>query len=401
MNHPFLGVTLFFLSVVFQSLPLSLPSRSTAVAQRSLKYASYTKSPMKDTLVVDSSHPTCEQITHHLKKKPKMDWTLRGDSSTDAVMNAIKENHECLQRHEFVATNHFDIDSFLSIWCCVNPKLALIHEETIRECAKIGDFRELTLTSDYQRTALRLACWINSEERRLFYRPFDSKASTMASREDGDDVKFSHFLTMFEDVLWNPEAYKHQWVDEYERVVREYESIAASNVVQTFPQISLVIVSPPLGPGHYYSLFSASCSYDIILACYPQNRYELEIKYTTMVDIISRKTLPRVDLTCLAKKLNELESDYPNKKWIRDSITDSGPLLRLEANDKHLSKAERYGHPFERPIETSSIEPEEFKRLAISFFQFAYKDQLERKDCWTWNEIHQFNKKIDWNKWEC
>jgi hypothetical protein len=112
MNHPFLGVTLFFLSVVFQSLPLSLPSRSTAVAQRSLKYASYTKSPMKDTLVVDSSHPTCEQITHHLKKKPKMDWTLRGDSSTDAVMNAIKENHECLQRHEFVATNHFDIDSF-------------------------------------------------------------------------------------------------------------------------------------------------------------------------------------------------------------------------------------------------------------------------------------------------
>jgi len=331
-----------------------------------------------------------------------MDLKLRGDSSTDAVMNAIKENHECLRRHEFVATNHFDIDSFLSIWSCVNPKLALIHEETIRECAKIGDFRELNLTSEYQHKALRLACWINSEERRLFYRPFDSKASGASNGDDGD-VKFNHFLPRFEQVLWNPEAYKHQWVDEYERVVREYESIAAQsfNVVETFPDISLVIVSPPLGPGHYYSLFSASCNHDIILACYPQNRYELEIKYTTMVDIISRKTLPRVDLTYLAKRLNELESDYPNKKWIRDSITDSGPLLRLEANEKHLSKAERYGHPFERPIETSSIKPEEFKRLTISFFEYAYKDQAERKDCWTWNEIHRFNRNIDWNKWEC
>ena len=31
--------------------------------------------------------------------------------------------------------------------------------------------------------------------------------------------------------------------------------------------------------------------------------------------------------------------------WVSDGPTDSGPLLRLEARDRHLTKAERYGHP--------------------------------------------------------
>jgi hypothetical protein len=42
-----------------------------------------------------------------------------------------------------------------------------------------------------------------------------------------------------------------------------------------------------------FSLFSISREYDVLLACYADNRYELETKYTSMIDLGSRGTLPR------------------------------------------------------------------------------------------------------------
>lgn len=377
-----------------------------------LSYVAYSKNPLPETLVVDASHPTCEQITHHLKKKNihdlgLMDLSLRGDSSTDGVCNAIKVKHSCLLRNKHVTSNHFDIDSFLSVWCAANPTKALEHEETIRECAKIGDFRELRLDNgnENQDRGLKLACWLNSEERRLFYRPFESKISAMDGEGEDGDQKFLHFLPNFLDVVENLENHKDQWIEEYNRVVDEYKSINNNidSAVEAYPDISLVIISPPKGAGHYYSLFSASCGYDIVLACYPENKYELELKYTTMVDISSRKTLPRVDLTRLAESLNQLEKDFPHKRWVKDSVTDSGPLLRLECPDKHhLTKAERYGHPYERPIETSSIDPQELKKIVISYFKHAYTSNggVVAKCDWSWAEIHEFNKKIDWSAWK-
>ena len=44
-----------------------------------------------------------------------------------------------------------------------------------------------------------------------------------------------------------------------------------------------------------------------VLSIYDNNRYELEYKYTTWVDIVSRPTLPRIDLSPLANQLNQLE----------------------------------------------------------------------------------------------
>jgi hypothetical protein len=44
-------------------------------------------------------------------------------------------------------------------------------------------------------------------------------------------------------------------------------------------------------------------------------------------------------------------------QWVANSLTDTGPLLRLQRRGESLSKAQRYGHPFERPVYSSSIPP--------------------------------------------
>lgn len=127
---------------------------------------------------------------------------------------------------------------------------------------------------------------------------------------------------------------------------------------------------------------------------------EVEQKYTTFVDLVSRPTLPRVDLSILAEALNALENAYQSsghkgqsftQEWISERVVDSGPLLRLEASKAHLTKASRYGHPYERypywtgdiknesPPEISAdcsgislIPHEVIERIVESYFSAAY-----------------------------
>ena len=109
--------------------------------KKSLAFKSYMNGSMPETLVVDCSHPSAIQLTHNLKQEKQrqlMDLSLRGDSSTDAVINAAKEKHETLSSNAFVSTNHFDVDSFLSVWCAMNVDLAIKYEKILRIAAKIG-----------------------------------------------------------------------------------------------------------------------------------------------------------------------------------------------------------------------------------------------------------------------
>ena len=70
-------------------------------------------------------------------------------------------------------------------------------------------------------------------------------------------------------------------------------------------------------------------------------------------------------------------------------------------NKKRLTKAERYAHPYERQVYPSKISYMEFEQIILSFFTYAYHqdNNMKPKLDWSWNEIHQFNKKINWKKW--
>ena len=172
------------------------------------------------------------------------------------------------------------------------------------------------------------------------------------------------------------------------------------------------------------------------------------MKYTSMIDLGSRPTLPRVDMTPLATYLNIVEKEEKSEgertknfeqlsesyhrmtgtemmselgdriipenvgrseevtqslHWHCDRITDSGPILRLNSDVNKLSKAARYGHPYERPIYSSSISPSEMKEIVFSFFSYAYSGgtdgRVKPKKDHEWCDLHEFNKRIDWSLW--
>ena len=443
--------TIFRFNMRSQSF-LSLKSTTTSTVTNNYEFIAYTKDHMPNTLVTDCSHPSCDQITHHLKKKGQValnDNINRGDTATHGVLNAIKSKSPFLIRNKYISCNHFDIDGFLGVWCIINQAAAMEHESLIRECATIGDFRELSLDEPWKHKALRLACWLNSEERRLFYRPYETRskrviseavvvspdtqpvtpipATTNTTSIYDETSKWSYFLSTFKDALYNLSSsspdpvYISQSDEEYQRVCTGYSllhhqplhslssTLNTTSIIAKHPAIGLVVIQTP-EPLHYYSLFSVTRGYDIVLSIYSNNRYELECKYTTHIDLVSRPTLPRVDLQFLAVYLNRIEtalytslhdpttdghnSDLPPRyEWRADKPYDSGPILRLESQ-YHLTKSERYGHPYERPIYPSLIPPHRIQTLVTSFLTFAYTNITPKYDWQTAGYI-EFNRILE------
>ena len=138
---------------------------------------------------------------------------------------------------------------------------------------------------------------------------------------------------------------------------------------------------------HYYALFSRTQGFDMVLACYEQNRYELEYKYTTWIDLASRPTLPRLHLAPLAERLNQLETS--GRRWTHDAITETGPLLRLDG-DK-LTRTEAFDNPTEREIYSSSIPVEQLREVVVNYYRERYQHIKPRYN-WTWKEVKELNK---------
>ncbi|HEY4650526.1 MAG TPA: DUF6687 family protein [Pontibacter sp.] len=334
----------------------------------------------KRAIIVDSTHPNGLVLSHW--RGAPTPAIVRDDTSAAMVLNAIRENLPELDL-PYVTANHFDIDGFVGVWSLQNPALALEHEELLRQMALIGDFRELDLNHPLAGEALKLVCWVNARERELFYKPF--AADEMEEKEVTQCVqKFEYFLPRFKQVLLDPDWERGAWEDEVGDVLLGYRTMySPATKLSRHPEIGLIIIDTP-EPVHYYALFSRTVGFDMVLSCYGNNRYELEYKYTTWVDLASRPTLPRLPLAPLATKLNALEES--GRTWTHDAVTETGPLLRLQG-DK-LNREEAYDSPTQREIYSSSIPADVLKQTIVQHFREAYQG-IEAKRNWTWKEVKE------------
>ena len=334
-------------------------------------------------IIVDSAHPNGFTLSHW-RGAPTPE-VVRDDTSAAMVLHALRLNLPELDL-PYVTANHFDIDGFVGVWSLLNPEKALENEEVLRQMALIGDFRELDLNHPLAGEALKLVCWINTREREMFYAPFAADEMEEAEVKLCQS-KFNYFLREFGRVLQDPDWEKPVWEEEVADVLLGYRDMfSPTTKLERHPEIGLVIIRTPR-PVHYYALFSRTVGFDIVLSCYDDNRYELEYKYTTWVDIASRPTLPRLSLEPLARELNQLEQS--GRTWTCDSITETGPLLRLDG-DK-LTRMEAFDNPTSREIYTSSIPVEQLQQVVVKYFETEYQG-IQRKRCWTWEEVKALNQ---------
>lgn len=265
----------------------------------------------------------------------------------------------------------------------MNQKLALKNYDLIKETAEIGDFRHYEHNSPFSNLALKICCWINFVEKKHFYEPFGA----VSEKETTACVpKFEHFLDIFTDVLLILPSLQHEWGAEYEQVMKGVNDLKQNSKIEQFRHLGLTIIETQ-NPIHYYALFGKTIDSDLVVSMYNENKYEIEYKYTTWVDIVSRPVMPRIRFDELAQTLNEVEKS--GLIWYFDNISDTGPILRLENSE--LSKAQRFANPNERKIFSSSIEPETFKKTVLEFYQRKYKN-ISPSNFLPWKEIYKLNE---------
>jgi len=335
-------------------------------------------------------------ISHHRTADGKKEQGLEGDTSTALVLDARKKRIKILEKAKFVTCNHFDIDGFLSVLGATKPDSFIEEHETImREAARIGDFRELNFEKLVDGNpsvirSLQLCCLLNTLEKAAFARPF----------EDGSDpLKWTFFFSQTPKVLDIFEGrgtlHRSIWEKEYLKIVEGCRSISS---VKRFHDVGLVVVRAPK-PLHYYSLFSVVKEADVVLSLYDNQMYEVEQRYSTFVELTSRPVFPRISMKNLAKELTR----KTKQTWNANEFTDSGPLLRIENESRNLSKAERYGNPFERPIyPCKALSPDDMVKIVSSYFRFAYgqlgiNEPSPARDL-SWATLHEMNKKIEWSR---
>jgi hypothetical protein len=306
---------------------------------------------------------------------------LRDDTSAGSCLRALHAPATPGLEAAAVTANHFDIDGFIGVWALLNPALALAHEELLRLTATLGDFREIDWQHPLADHALQLACWLNAEEKARFYEPFGAPARRRREDEASAE-KFAWFLPRFAEILQTPAAGRAAWEPEYTRVRQAVAALQGPLTQRTdYPALGLVVVRTP-APVPYYALFGPTAGFDWVLSLYDGQRYELECKYTTWIDLESRPTLPRLPLALLAARLNELEKG--SHRWAADPLTDTGPLLRLAG--RPLPKAERYADPDGRPIYASALAANVIEHEVVTFLQKGYAG-IQPKRYWTWAEV--------------
>jgi len=332
------------------------------------------------TIVVDSTGLGAALTLAHWRGAATP-LALRDDTSAGSVLRALGAPATPGLEASAVTANHFDIDGFVGVWALLHPELALAHEELLRLVARLGDFRELDWQHPLADTALQLVCWLNAEEKARFYEPFGAPARRRREDEASAE-KFAWFLPRFAQVLLQPESGRDVWEPEYQRVLAARQALGGPLTGRrTYPELGLAVVQTPV-PVPYYALFGPTAGFDWVLGLYDGQRYELEAKYTTWIDLESRPTLPRLPLAPLAARLNELEKS--NYRWSADPLTDTGPLLRLTG--RPLTKAERYADPDGRPIYASSIAPATLEAEVVAYLRAGYVG-VEPKRYWTWAEV--------------
>ena len=305
------------------------------------------------------------------------------DTSAAIVLNAL-ERDLIPRMAKYVTNNHFDVDGFIGIWSMMNPELAQKNVQLLKAVAVLGDFRELPANTDLANDAIRLVSWLNTVEKARFYAPFGEKHH----EEKASVAKYKFFLAAFEEVLNNSHKFSHEWDEEAEKIACDLSTLKTQGKIRLHEDIRLLVVMAPR-PLHYYALFGQSAQADMVLSIYPDQKYELEYKYTTWVDAYGRRSLPRLSFTPLVQHLNQLETS--GDQWTGTDVTDTGPVLRL--GPSIMDKEIRFDHPYNRTFYSSSITPTLLEKAITGFYRNSYAG-INPKEIWTWEEIRRFNQQL-------
>ena len=326
-----------------------------------------------------------------------------GDTLTEIVINLIEKRWKQLYVYRYVSSDKFHIDACIAAWCLINPSEAIKYKYILIEASRIDSLREMKLSEDNilipnstTDKALKLCCWILETEKLYLWKSYETKPVKFKDSHE----KFDYILPRLNTILEAIDSNNIQVDDMYSKIVSDIEFLYTSENtrVEKWEDVGIVVifVEKPL---HYYALFHPACNMDTVITIYPDNKYEIEDKFTSLIQLTSRKSWPRIPLDALTVILNTKETKYT---WKCSDINIPSKLTYLiPTPEAPISSINEYEGPCNRNILSSDIKSDEFLDLVKSLYTFVKNTSRIKypKRNWYEDEIKEIIISTRWRDW--
>jgi hypothetical protein len=314
-------------------------------------YVAYEELADTPNVIVDGAAGPATVLTlSHWPKSGSPEWA-KADLSAEMAFRYLDEP----ERHvtaPAVSNNHFDQDGLVSVFALCEPDAARARRDQLIDLAAAGDFGTYRFR-DAARAAMAIAVYDDDEQSPLAHE------FAGLSYPDRSDLLYQTLLPRVPELIDHVDHFRELWAEEDEVLTLSEKAIAGGQVtIDERPDLDLALIEVPSDAAstrlHRFTVainarvhpFAVANATSCLRLLYRHGRrYEVQYRYETWVQLQTRRPAPRVDLTPLARHLDELEGA---QRWKFDGVQQLTPSLRLvDAGD-------------------SNVEPDEFVRLVTT-----------------------------------
>ncbi len=256
-------------------------------------------------------------------------------------------------RAKIVTNDHFDVDGLVSLYILTHPDPSSLERGKLTDIASAGDFRTFEQLGSYQ-AAIVFEKLGQQEEERL-------RATGVSDYSELCGAVYSSALRRFDEVLGDLRAYESFWsseIDEYRMTKEDLES--GSVVLEEVPQLDLAFVTAPEGmPISRAAVFERS--HASLMTFFEGPAIRTFYRYESWVLLVSRSVRPRVDLSGLAMRLNELEQS--GASWRFGGVRAIIPVLAPLTSEIAMPEGRNSG------LAPTSIGCQEYREILLGFLE--------------------------------
>ena len=308
-------------------------------------------------VVVDGSATEGTVLTLSHWPGSRVPESLRADLSAEIAVKYLEQPAMHVAA-DVVSNNHFDEDGLMGVFALVAPDATGAHRDLLIDVARAGDFG-WSRTRDAARISFAISTLVDPDVSPLDHVIFEGDYPQIAAH------LYRELLPRVPQLLEDVDGARVLWTDEDAHLTASDDAFDQGRATLTErPDLDLAIVHVPDDAVdravHRFTQPRASGLHPMAVhnrtqmtrvAYVSGRRYEVQLRYETWVQLVSRTPLPRPDLSLLAKRLDEHETS--GGSWQFDGVGAITPALTLHG------------------AEESSITPDEFLLELCSFLADA------------------------------
>ena len=290
-----------------------------------MRFVPYQRLDGSPNIIVDGAAGPGTVLTLSHWPKSGTPASLKRDTSAEIVF-AYLDSPSSHVLADIVSNNHFDEDGLIGIFILIDPVTAQKHRQLLVDAASAGDFG-VYQKRDAARIAITISAYADSETSPLppeiFALPYPEMCGELYVR----------LLGLIPQFLENLDAYRSHWSTEDRKLSVSEEWIEKGRItIEEKNALDLAVVRMPedLTACHPYALHSRTpCTRLLIVQA---QRVEFQYRYESWVQLASRRPPARVDLSDLARDLNQEETS--GGLWVFEGVERITPKLYLEGASK-------------------------------------------------------------------